>query len=303
MGVLPVDPGPHAGRRAGDACKSSAGTHDAEAVLTSLWSGVYWSMFVLTWALLPFVQMYADSGAFSARARAQHALRTNAFFYAAVGGVGALGVVLLIASGELMGGLAGVAMAASNAWGLLVALAALGYGMVEIPRSAWRNAGVSSRRRWAFVELDSCARSARGAAAELRAARGALGAVDVQMSRRIELRPYVNVVLEEDAEARARAQAQSRESSWACEVDEGDVEAAVEEGGAEDYDADVAGVAALRRRLRARACDGRALGGRHRTSRARVRAPPTRARRRQRSSVRRGRTLRLGRATHVGVLC
>eukprot|EP00793_Prasinoderma_coloniale_P003891 PRCOL_00003268-RA len=231
--------------------KSSAGTHDAEAVLTSLWSGVYWSMFVLTWALLPFVQMYADSGAFSARARAQHALRTNAFFYAAVGGVGALGVVLLIASGELsVGGLAGVAMAASNAWGLLVALAALGYGMVEIPRSAWRNAGVSSRRRWAFVELDSCARSARGAAAELRAARGALGAVDVQMSRRDELRPYVNVVLEEDAEARARAQAQSRESSWACEVDEGDVEAAVEEGGAEDYDADVAGVAALRRRLR-----------------------------------------------------
>ena len=231
--------------------KSSAGTHDAEAVLTSLWSAVYWSMFVLTWALLPFVQMYADSGAFSARARTQHALRTNAFFYAAVGGVGALGVMLLIASGELsVGGLAGVAMAASNAWGLLVALAALGYGMVEIPRSAWRNAGVSSRRRWAFVELDSCARSARGAAAELRAARGALGAVDVQMSRRDELRPYVNVVLEEDAEARARAQAQSRESSWACEVDEGDVEAAVEEGGAEDYDTDVAGVAALRRRLR-----------------------------------------------------
>lgn len=226
------------------------------SLLAPLWSTVYWSMFVLTWALLPFVQMYADSGFFTAGARCRDSLKQNLSLYAAIGVVGALGVLLLVLSGEFsVGSLMGLAMAAANAFGLVIALTALGYGLVELPRGIWRRAGVESRKKWAFRDLDTAARRAAGAASELRAARGALGAVDVQMSRRDALRMYVDIVLKEDGEA----QRSEPRSAWLT-PDAGAVDAAVEDG-AEDYDTDVAGVAALRRRLaRARAAVARNRG-------------------------------------------
>ncbi|XP_035496766.2 G-protein coupled receptor-associated protein LMBRD2a isoform X1 [Scophthalmus maximus] len=111
-----------------------------DGVLPVLWRVVYWTSQFLTWLLLPFMQSYARSGAFSMVGKIKTALIENAVYY---------GTYLLIFISLLIyvaahpqwkltwADLQTIGITAANTWGLFLLVLLLGYGLVEIPRSYW----------------------------------------------------------------------------------------------------------------------------------------------------------------------
>ncbi|XP_035999688.1 G-protein coupled receptor-associated protein LMBRD2B isoform X1 [Fundulus heteroclitus] len=111
-----------------------------DGVLPVFWRVVYWTSQFLTWLLLPFMQSYARSGAFSILGKVKTALIQNAIYY---GTYLLIFVVLLIYAAVHLHlklswtGLQTIGIAAANTWGLFLLVLLLGYGLVEIPRSYW----------------------------------------------------------------------------------------------------------------------------------------------------------------------
>uniref|UniRef100_A0A9J8DI28 LMBR1 domain containing 2a n=1 Tax=Cyprinus carpio carpio TaxID=630221 RepID=A0A9J8DI28_CYPCA len=112
-----------------------------DGILPVFWRVVYWTSQFLTWLLIPFMQSYARSGAFSISGKIKTALIENAIYY---------GTYLLIFCSLLIyvavtlklhltwSGLRTIGITAANTWGLFLLVLLLGYGLVEIPRSYWR---------------------------------------------------------------------------------------------------------------------------------------------------------------------
>ncbi|XP_014897729.1 LMBR1 domain-containing protein 2-B-like [Poecilia latipinna] len=109
-------------------------------VLPVFWRVVYWTSQFLTWLLLPFMQSYARSGAFSIVGKVKTALIENAIYY---GTYLLIFICLLIyVSVHLKlrltrSELQTISITAANTWGLFLLVLLLGYGLVEIPRSYW----------------------------------------------------------------------------------------------------------------------------------------------------------------------
>ncbi|XP_014849759.1 PREDICTED: LMBR1 domain-containing protein 2-B-like [Poecilia mexicana] len=109
-------------------------------VLPVFWRVVYWTSQFLTWLLLPFMQSYARSGAFSIVGKVKTALIENAIYY---GTYLLIFIFLLIyVSVHLKlrltrSELQTISITAANTWGLFLLVLLLGYGLVEIPRSYW----------------------------------------------------------------------------------------------------------------------------------------------------------------------
>ncbi|XP_070820709.1 G-protein coupled receptor-associated protein LMBRD2B-like isoform X1 [Chaetodon trifascialis] len=111
-----------------------------DGILPVFWRVVYWASQFLTWLLLPFMQSYAQSGAFSRVGKIKTALIENAIYY---------GTYLLIFISLLIyvaahpqwqlswRELQTIGITAANTWGLFLLVLLLGYGLVEIPRSYW----------------------------------------------------------------------------------------------------------------------------------------------------------------------
>jgi len=111
---------------------------------------MYWFTFIMTWAVYPFLENYSVSGYFTRCECAKESLKSNALFYGIAGGLGVVGyaVLLIVGKAEFVNPMP-VLMSLGNAWGLLLLLLLLGYGLVEVPRKLWRSAKYSSR-------LESC---------------------------------------------------------------------------------------------------------------------------------------------------
>ena len=121
-----------------------------DTAMVIVWNIMYWFSFVMCWAVYPFLETYAVSGYFTRCERAKESLRSNALFYGICGGLGVVGyVVLLLVGKAAVVNPMPVLMSLGNAWGLLLLLLLLGYGLVEIPRSLWRSAHYRTR-------LDRC---------------------------------------------------------------------------------------------------------------------------------------------------
>ncbi|KAG5841477.1 hypothetical protein ANANG_G00199910 [Anguilla anguilla] len=114
-----------------------------EGIMPVFWRVVYWTSQCLTWLLLPFMQSYARSGAFSITGKIKTALIENAIYY---------GTYLLVFGSLLIYvavhpkwrlswyELQTIGITAANTWGLFLLVLLLGYGLVEIPRSYWNSA-------------------------------------------------------------------------------------------------------------------------------------------------------------------
>jgi LMBR1-like membrane protein len=121
----------------------------SRSVLEVLWNVLYWSSFAATWLILPFLMDFAMAGQFELQWRAAESLRVNVTLYGSLGAV--FGIVLLILAIEQNLGfneLAGVCISLSNAYGLIVFMLLVSFGLVQIPRKLWRKGNVGSNLRW-----------------------------------------------------------------------------------------------------------------------------------------------------------
>lgn len=111
-----------------------------DGILPVFWRVVYWTSQFLTWLLLPFMQSYARSGAFSRAGKIKTALIENAIYYGTYLFIFISLLVYVAAHPKWQftwGELQTIGITAANTWGLFLLVLLLGYGLVEIPRSYW----------------------------------------------------------------------------------------------------------------------------------------------------------------------
>ena len=125
---------------------------DSRALLT-LYAIPYWATQILTWLVLPLHQLYADAGDFTVRARLRTSVRENGLFYAVLGILGLIVmIVLVVTRGISVAGIMSGAVAISLSFSIASGVFLMGYGFSEIPRVCWLRSSLSARKRW-------CARS------------------------------------------------------------------------------------------------------------------------------------------------
>ncbi|XP_051923788.1 G-protein coupled receptor-associated protein LMBRD2B-like isoform X2 [Hippocampus zosterae] len=111
-----------------------------EGVLPVFWRVVYWTSQFLTWLLLPFMQSYARSGAFSLVGKVKAAIVENAIYYGTYLLIFIFLVIYVVAHPKwrlTWTEFQTICITAANTWGLFLLVLLLGYGLVEIPRSYW----------------------------------------------------------------------------------------------------------------------------------------------------------------------
>ncbi|KAJ5444074.1 uncharacterized protein N7458_007946 [Penicillium daleae] len=112
------------------------------------WRIAYWLIFMLTWAILPLLGDYVDSGYREPKARILYSLRSNARYQLIVLTCAVVGLIYIsISIGFDPTSIKGTVMALAYVWGLVLAIYLMGHGLVSIPRNLFRNANVSGRLR------------------------------------------------------------------------------------------------------------------------------------------------------------
>ncbi|KAF1925522.1 uncharacterized protein M421DRAFT_423615 [Didymella exigua CBS 183.55] len=140
--LLPID----LASSAGTDTDGARGIWLSDTVVYKSWRIVYWLTFALTWAILPLLGEYCDSGYREPRARVLYALRSNGRYWAIMLGCGVVGSVYLIwYNGFELDTFKSLAMALAYTWGLILGIYLMGHGLVAFPRSLFRYASISGR--------------------------------------------------------------------------------------------------------------------------------------------------------------
>lgn len=108
---------------------------------------LYWVSFVLTWVVNPIVVSFLRyKESISLKHRIWLTIRENLIVYGIIVSVIVVGVIILIATGELTwSNLFPLAISLANGYGLLVLCLCLGHGFVSMPRWWWQMATPENR--------------------------------------------------------------------------------------------------------------------------------------------------------------
>uniref|UniRef100_A0A3B4AMX0 Uncharacterized protein n=1 Tax=Periophthalmus magnuspinnatus TaxID=409849 RepID=A0A3B4AMX0_9GOBI len=163
-----------------------------DGVLPVFWRVVYWTSQFLTWLLLPFMQSYARSGAFSRTGKIKTALIENGIYYGTylLVFVSLLVYVVIHLNRELQT----VCITAANTWGLFLLVLLLGYGLVEIPRSYWLSSNPAYLLNKTYFKVAKMA-TEKAAAEEDLADVMDVSSVNQSVSSSSPLRKHVDTIL------------------------------------------------------------------------------------------------------------
>lgn len=113
-----------------------------------MWRIIYWLAFVLTWAILPILQSFVESGHHDSLLKLKEALRQNAKYQAILLGTGLIGLFyIIVTSGLSLSSIRALVIALSHCYALVIAIWLMGHGMVNLPRSLWHNASIDRKLR------------------------------------------------------------------------------------------------------------------------------------------------------------
>ncbi|XP_071952878.1 G-protein coupled receptor-associated protein LMBRD2B-like [Antedon mediterranea] len=115
-------------------------------ILPIIWKIVYWTTFLLTWAVIPLLKSYANAGDFTVRGKLKSAFIENLIWYGSYLVIFGALLIYVIVSPKLnidAAQLQVIGITASNTWGLLLLVLLLGYGLVEVPRKYWAESSKS----------------------------------------------------------------------------------------------------------------------------------------------------------------
>ena len=115
---------------------------------------LYWSVYILTWTIIPILQEWEDAGDFESKDRLKRSLRSNGMFYLImiVGAVVFLIILVLLNAGGEMG-LITFLKCLATIWGMLLLMVLMGYALVEVPKTMWRNANPSDYLEYLYHRI------------------------------------------------------------------------------------------------------------------------------------------------------
>ena len=114
----------------------------------------YWSVYLLTWTIIPVLQEWENSGDIESKDRLKRSLRVNGVFYLQMLAGGIICLFFLIyfnVGGEM--GLRTYLKCLATCWGILLQMIMMGYAMVEIPRSLWMYAFPSKYLKYCYRKV------------------------------------------------------------------------------------------------------------------------------------------------------
>eukprot|EP01130_Rhizamoeba_saxonica_P014692 TRINITY_DN6433_c0_g1_i1.p1 TRINITY_DN6433_c0_g1~~TRINITY_DN6433_c0_g1_i1.p1 ORF type:complete len:669 (+),score=76.56 TRINITY_DN6433_c0_g1_i1:63-2009(+) len=165
--------------------------------LKILWTVVYWTTFACTWLVYPLLQSFSYSGHFGFKNRVLGAIRENVIFY----GVGALIFIVVliwvyfsVTQHSFMDTL-GIGIAISNAWGLLLLICFLGYGLCHVPRTIWRLANRPVQLKYIQFKLIGLKKDVDSSEEDLLKLLKKLKKLDESISSNHAFREYVDQML------------------------------------------------------------------------------------------------------------
>ncbi|KAL0237327.1 hypothetical protein PCE1_000724 [Barthelona sp. PCE] len=119
-----------------------------------LWESVYWTMQIFTWIVIPFMQEYENSAGFTVWERIKYSLIVNGIYYAVLIVLGGIGAIFILAKSGV-GNFWEWIMDLANAWGILLLILTLSYGLVKFPSQAIRYIRWEYRRLRALRKVES----------------------------------------------------------------------------------------------------------------------------------------------------
>ncbi|CAN6611325.1 hypothetical protein TRVA0_004S03928 [Trichomonascus vanleenenianus] len=107
-----------------------------------IWRVIYWLAFALTWAVLPVLQSYIESGYHEPTKKLFQALRQNARYQLLMLAAGIVGLfyMLITTKGLTLGSVKSLVIALAHCYALVLAIWMLGHGLVNLPRAMWNDA-------------------------------------------------------------------------------------------------------------------------------------------------------------------
>ena len=128
---------------------------DVDAALNSLdvgrtesyadsWIKVWWTVIflatqVFAWIILPIAQEYDGAGQFTPGARFKHAVKENVKLYIILGIVAGIlmGYIIFLKGVTSFSGMVAICLAAANAFGLMLLVIFLSWGLLGVPKLLW----------------------------------------------------------------------------------------------------------------------------------------------------------------------
>ncbi|KAJ1834007.1 hypothetical protein LPJ63_002294 [Coemansia sp. RSA 2711] len=161
-----------------------------------LWVTLYWTMYLLTWLVLPIMMSYVDSGAFTFRDRLRESAWSNLQFYGISGAVGLVVVgYIALTRGVFGADLVAFLMALANFWGLFLVITFMGFGLVAVPRKLWRRGDLALELSKIESRAMTYKDKAYDSALELADAANEVRLVSARVAHADDLRPCVDRVL------------------------------------------------------------------------------------------------------------
>lgn len=128
----------------------------SEEVRLVLWRVIYWLAFFLTWAVLPLLQSFIESGYHSTAQKLKDAGHRNLRYQLILLGSGIIGLVyIIITSGLTFGSIKSLLVALSHSYALVIALWLMGHGLVNLPRRSWVEASAGMRLKSLYKHATS----------------------------------------------------------------------------------------------------------------------------------------------------
>ena len=113
----------------------------SEEIRLALWRFIYWLAFFLTWAVLPMLQSFMDSGYHSTILRLKDAASENLKYQLVMLVTGLVGLIyVVVSSGLTFSSVKALVIALSHSYALVIALWLMGHGLVNLPRIYWSEA-------------------------------------------------------------------------------------------------------------------------------------------------------------------
>mmetsp|Transcript_42536 Transcript_42536/g.96281 ORF Transcript_42536/g.96281 Transcript_42536/m.96281 type:complete len:622 (+) Transcript_42536:199-2064(+) len=163
------------------------------------WKVVYWSTFLLTWVVLPVLYEAWYAGEITWMGRFKSALKVNLKFYCLTLVLGVVfGVYLMVSNNMTLSAVSDFAMLFGNTYGLLLVIALMGNGLVELPRAIWRfrdNERAIQRVQLRAVAMDAEVYDASCELEDAEKTVEAMGRKVATAADRLELQKYMDHVL------------------------------------------------------------------------------------------------------------
>uniref|UniRef100_K3X740 Uncharacterized protein n=1 Tax=Globisporangium ultimum (strain ATCC 200006 / CBS 805.95 / DAOM BR144) TaxID=431595 RepID=K3X740_GLOUD len=136
--LLPVDLVQNAFSASNEAAQGDTEKDEERAQYLVVWQAIYWMTFAMSWFVLPFLVEFGQNGEFVLEKRIMSTVSRLVFHWRIIGAAVGIAMLYLACVDHFsIDGLFGLAMATSNTYGLLWAIALLGFGLVEAPRRFW----------------------------------------------------------------------------------------------------------------------------------------------------------------------